>query len=196
MHCAATILLGLLACGPGAETIDVKLDMKTEDVKFLLPSPMPSQIELSDKAPATAKTASAKPGTLWGALPFGPTTQPGELLVAVDDSTLHVDVNGNGDPMDDPPGEWKLTDADRPEASRFEGNVKLPIKNGSSSDNVRVFAYRFSPAAAKARGLSEKILFYYRDYCTSGQMKIGDKPVQIVLTDETTIGDFTFPGGR
>ncbi len=196
-------LVGLLClgqAGPTTENIGARLELKTSDARYILPAPTPRQIELSDKVPAGVKSPAARPGLMWGSIPWGQ-DENGTIALLVDESSpatpvLRADVNQNGDLLDDAAGEWRVVDADRAESTRYEGNLMLPFKSGGQTKRVRVIAYRYQPAAAKARGLAENLFFYFRDYCTVGTATIGVQPLKMVLSDEQTVGDFRFPNGR
>jgi len=196
-------VFGVLFLGQPAhptETINARLDLKTSDARYMLPAPTPRQIELSDKLPAGVKSPAARAGLQWGLIPWGP-DENGSIALLLDESSpgtpvLRADVNQNGDLLDDPAAEWRITDSDRPESTRYEGNLMLPFKTAGQTKRVRVIAYRYQAAAAKARGLAENLFFYYRDYCTMGTATIGVLPMKVILTDEQTVGDFRFPNGR
>lgn len=193
-------VLALGQAGPTTEAINARLELKTSDARYLLPSPTPQQLGLSDKPPANVKSPAGRAGLWWGSIPWGPEAD-GTIALLLDESSpaapvIRADVNQNGDLLDDPAGEWRVADADRAESTRFEGNLMLPLKSGGQTKRVRVIAYRYSAAAAKARGLSENLFFYYRDYCTMGTVTVGVSPLKFVLTDEQTVGDFRFPNGR
>jgi len=202
---------GLLAFGPdvpavkaGAakvENLSVNLELKPADARYQLPAPTPQQVKLSEQPGPSAKSPPAKKGLLWGEIPFGPTSQPSGVAIMVDESnpsaaTLRVDTNRNGDLTDDPAVEWKLLDGDRPDLARYEGEFSISTRDGSGGERLKLVAYRYLPAGSKARGLPEQALFYFRDYGASGTTKIANGARPIALTDESSIGDFTFPGGR
>ena len=188
----------LLALGAGTETVKADLELKPSDARSLIPAPTPQQIQLSEKPPASIKNPTVGKNLMWGEIPFGP-DQSGGIAFVIDESnpvaaTLRIDLNRNGDLADDPAVEWKLLDGDRPEASRFEGHFQLPTRHGG--EKLQIVAYRYRPEGAKARGLSESAFYYFRDYGASGTASIAGSPRSIVLVDEGTTGDFTFPAVR
>ncbi len=192
----------LLALGAGAEPVTAKadLELKPADARMQIPAPSPQQITLSDKPPASVKNPPAGKALLWGEIPFGPNI-PGGVVVLIDESnpaaaTLRMDFNRNGDLSDDAAAAWTLIDGDRPEAARFEGEFMLPTKDGGAGEKLKIVAYRYRPEGAKARGLPETALYYFRDYAATGKVSVADSPKLIVLVDESSIGDFTYPSGR
>lgn len=162
---------------------------------------MPRRVALSEDRPPQVKSPADKPGLLWAVIPFGPAQMPAKgFALAVDESDparagLRVDLNRNDDLTDDPPAEWRLIDGDRPESSRYEGAIELPVGTAADVPRARLVAYRYLPQAARARGLSENLLFVYRDYAAAGAVEIATTRLPIIVADEASLGDFTYPAG-
>ncbi|MFO0972273.1 MAG: TlpA disulfide reductase family protein [Phycisphaerae bacterium] len=184
------VLLSTVFGGTPAPLL-ARLELQS-DARFLLPSPMPAQVELSPTPPNEA--TGAAPGALWGRIPFGVDDGPG-LLVAIDDAagTCRIDLNRNSNLADDPPVEWKLLDDGSP-SKRWEGTWKLPLPRPKADAGVVV--YHYHPEAAKVRGLSANVLFCYRDHCLRGSVRMDNRDLLLVVSDEETRGDFRYPRGR
>gem|GEM_PF-5830464 len=195
------LLCALSAAGATIETVKAELNLRSSGAGPTLPSPMPRRVTLSEERPAQVKSPADKPGLLWAVIPFGPAEMPTRgFVLAVDESDparagLRVDLNQNGDVTDDPPAEWKLIDGDRPESSRYEGAIELPIGTAAQAPRARLVAYRYLPQAAKARGLPEDLLFVYRDYAAAGTVEIATTRLPIMVADEASLGDFAYPTG-
>lgn len=193
---AHAIVLSLSAALAQSAPVRTELALKPNGMQFRLRSPVPQRILLAAQPPSAAKGAVAKAGWLWGALPFGPAGHA-PTVVALDETEppaqrLHIDSDGNGNPLDDPPADWKSLDADSDSSARFEGTIEVPLAT-PARPRVRLVAYRFQAAAAKTRGVSPGTLFYYRDYALEGHVEIEGQSHHVAVCDEDTTGDFAHP---
>lgn len=201
MISCCVLLCAWSAAGASIETVKAELNLRSSGAGPALPSPMPRRVTLSEDRPPQVKSPADKPGLLWAVIPFGPAQMPARgFALAVDESDparagLRVDLNQNDDLTDDPQSEWKLIDGDRPESSRYEGAIELPVGTAVGAPRARLVAYRYLAQAAKARGLPEDLLFVYRDYAAAGTVEIATTRLPIIVADEASLGDFTYPAG-
>lgn len=204
MQAWASVAVFVLAANTPGEgeirRIQIKTILKSSGARMQLPSPMPSQIQLSTDRPAGVRKAPEGAALLWGTIAFGAGASPLQVTVAIDESTaaspvLYVDRNADGDLTNDARPKWTVVEGETPSTARAEGELDLP-RTTDGAQTLRVIAYRYRAEAAKVRGLPANVLFYYRDYCISGAADVDGTRRSFLLCDEDSCGDFTFPHGR
>ncbi len=197
---SAIFMMSVAPLGGNVESVTARLDLRAREVKFLLPAPTPRRIALEEKPSAGVRRAPEGSRLLWGSFAFGAGDPAPTIVVAVAEedpkaARLYVDANGNGDLGDDPPAEWALVEPESAGSARHEGAFTLKLSAGGS-EAARIIAYRYRPEASGLRGLAENLLFFYRDYCAAGTAEIHGARRAVMLVDEDTTGDFTYPSGR
>jgi thiol-disulfide isomerase/thioredoxin len=169
----------------------------------------PLNVTLSDSKPATIKKLPADlANPLYGIIKIaGATTS--EYQVVLDEPAgkpfrLFVDANGNRDLTDDPAAEWAgqpsvmrdkdgkvvpLVGTDGKPCMNYFGGATLHLGTTAAPYDVHLGMYRFD-AHDPQRAALQKMLFYYRDYMTQGDLKIGDKAYRVALVDDVASGNF------
>jgi thiol-disulfide isomerase/thioredoxin len=190
----ALAALGLaLTSSAGAQTATLKL-LETGGMQKA-GYYVPQRLTLSKDKPAEIKkepTFTATP--MYGTLNFA----GGKYLVALDESEdaatgkLYVDSNGDGDLTNDGSINWERSERKITNSQTKEEFLDVLYRGDSGvmpkGKKHGLSFYRFAGKGGERRGLGSNILFYYRDYGMTGDLKIGKKSYPIVMVDETATG--------
>ncbi|MBC7773081.1 MAG: TlpA family protein disulfide reductase, partial [Pyrinomonadaceae bacterium] len=116
------------------------------------------------------------------------------VLIGGDTHTpsIYVDANADGDLTNDPLPDWRAQPykgKDGGDLNRHQGSTLLQLPLGDDRQPGKVSFYRFDAADTARTGAKGK-LFYYRDYGLEGNVKIGQYPYKLYLSDDKTTCDF------
>ena len=157
----------------------------------------PLRITLSAKQPAAlTKAPAGLDHPQYGTIAIA-AAGAGKFLVLLDEpegkpARLFFDTNGNGDLTDDPPVKWEAHEVAGEGGKKYQqygGSAVLNLGTAVAPYLVTLGTYRFDKTDPR-RAAQKDFLFYYRDYATEGQMKLGDKTYRVVLNDANATGDF------
>lgn len=188
--------LGLaLSSGAWAQTVNLKLVETggSQKVGYY----MPQRLTLSKDKPAEVKKVPGFDSTpMYGTISFA--GKP--YLVALDESAdaamgrLYVDSNGDGDLTNDGSIDWKRSERKVTNRQTKEEVLDVVYSGSSSvspgSKKRGLSFYRFAGKGGEMRGLGTNMLFYYRDYALTGDLKLGKKTYPVLVVDEMATGTF------
>ena len=201
---AAASVLSALTLAICASAEEVKLNWQSSDANQKLGGYSPQRLQLSSTKPDSLKKAPEDlSAPLYGELKLGPKEAPSSTLIVVDEpegkpARLFVDSNNNGDLSDDSAAKWTPRKAPGPggrELTSYNGDATIKIPYAGGSKDARLNFYRFDKNDP-GRAAFANVLFYYRDYALSGDLKIGEKSYAAMLVDENTSGDFRGMEGK
>ncbi len=158
----------------------------------------PQRLALSATKPATiTKMPEGLTAASYGVLPMkGPEGAVYHVVVDEPDgkpATMLVDANGNGDLTDDGAAEWTGRTPPAREGQKSytmcSGGATLKLGTAEKPFDAHVSMYRFDRTDPSRAQLKDTLL-YYRDYVAEGELKLGEKTYKVLLSDESTSGDF------
>ena len=194
------------AAAPAAAAGEVKLSVLPAGAAQKIGGYNPQQAKLAKAKPAAVKKAPEMAAPLYGQIAFGGK----QYLVALDepygaDAKLYVDANANGDLTDDPAPTWEKKQGQGPngvQLTQYSGAFQLPLgadkaagaEAGAAGEMVTLSAYRFDKNDPQRQQL-KSTLMYYSDYAYEGEITLGGKSYDALLTDMAATGKFSAAGG-
>ena len=203
------------ATTPAAAAGEVKLSVLTSGAAQKIGGYNPQQAKLAKNKPAAVKKAPEMAAPLYGQIAFGGK----QYVVALDepegaDAKLYVDANANGDLTDDPAPTWEKKQGQGPngvQLTQYSGAFQLPLsaagakaaggtnkaagaEDGAAGEMVTLSAYRFDKNDPQRQQL-KSTLMYYSDYAYEGEITLGGKAYNALLTDMAATGKFSAAGG-
>ena len=205
------------ADAPAAAAGEVKLSVLSSGAARKIGGYNPQQAKLAKNKPAAVKKAPEMAAPLYGQIAFGGK----QYVVALDepegaDAKLYVDANANGDLTDDPAPIWEKKQGQGPngvQLTQYAGAFQLPLGaakaagakaggednaagagGGAAGEMVTLSAYRFDKTDPQRQQL-KSTLMYYSDYAYEGEVTLGGKSYDALLTDMAATGKFSAAGG-
>jgi len=190
------------AAAPAAAAGEVKLNVLPAGAAQKIGGYNPQQAKLAKNKPAAVKKAPEMAAPVYGQIAFGGK----QYLVALDepdgaDAKLYVDANANGDLTDDPAPTWEKKQGQGPngvQLTQYAGAFQLPLgadkDAGAAGEMVTLSAYRFDKNDPQRQQL-KSTLMYYSDYAYEGEISLGGKAYNALLTDMAAAGKFSAAGG-
>jgi serine/threonine protein kinase len=179
-----------------AGTYEVTLDWVGNGFSIKDTSYRPKSAPLSGRKPphVTKIPDSLSSEARYALLAVGPVKNDKMVAVLVDDaspdrSRLWVDSNGNGDLTDDPTPAWTRRNSSTTPDPFWSGNASVTADFG---DQKRELGMRFYHYDRKDK--SQASLSYYRDFGLAGKATIAGKTYEMLVSDNTSRGDFMDSG--
>jgi thiol-disulfide isomerase/thioredoxin len=107
-------------------------------------------------------------------------------------SRLLIDTNRDGDLTNDEAAEWTARAEQSPDGksiNTYIGKAPINLGQGDSPRTAYLGAFKFDKNDARRAHLANHLVIY-RDYLASGSMKLGERTVDVMLSDDRIGGDF------
>ncbi len=163
----------------------------------------PQVLQMNGQSPGNLTESPVGAGAMWARIELGPQSTATAIMVALDEEDplnpkIYVDANADGNMTNDPEITWpkvELPEGQKQVDFRL-ATVEVSAGNGSTVKDRSLTLYRFGPAENRARRLPPNALLYLADFYMQGHALINGRTHPVILWDEFSTGDFTFPNGR
>lgn len=163
----------------------------------------PQVLQMNSQSPGNLTASPVGKGAMWARIELGPQSTATAITVALDEGDqsnprIYVDANADGNMTNDPEIAWprmEPPEGQKPVNCRLT-TVAVSTGNGSTVEDRSLTLYRFGPNETRARRLPPNALLYMADYYMQGQALVNGRTHPVILWDDYSTGDFTFPNGR
>lgn len=156
-------------------------------------------------APALAGEVKKAPEDLvapsYGSFKTGPKEAPVTHLVIVDfadhkPTRLLVDANANGDLTDDPVCKITTKEFERPDGTVSATDSSNAVVDLTADGKIRgAIQFYYVRSDVSKPGPAPQAINYFTDFGVTGEVKIGDKTLTAMVSDDRGTGQFTADGG-
>lgn len=105
---------------------------------------------------------------------------------------LLIDTNRDGDLTNDEAPEWAARPEPTPDGKQintYVGKAPINLGQGDTPRTAYLGLFKFDKGDSRRAHLANHLVIY-RDYLASGSMKLGDRTVEVQLSDDRIRGDF------